>query len=69
MTTNVPQLEGMEVTVPATLVAECHASSAAESTAISAAVPAALQKIQAKDPGAPERERGPGSGCTARRVQ
>ena len=47
MTTDVPKLESMEVTVPATLVAECHASSAAESAAISAAVPAALQKIQA----------------------
>lgn len=47
MTTEVPRLESMEVMVPATLVAECHASSAAESSAISAAVGAAFQKIQA----------------------
>jgi effector-binding domain-containing protein len=47
MTTDVTTLESMEVMVPATLVAECHASSVAESSAISTAVGAALQKIQA----------------------
>ena len=47
MTTDVTKLDNMEVMVPATLVAECHASSAAESSAISAAVGAAFQKIQA----------------------
>ena len=47
MTTEVPRLESMEVMVPATLVAECRASSAAESNAIAAAVAAAFQKIQA----------------------
>jgi len=47
MTTDVTDLENMEVTVPATRLAECHASSAAESSAISAAVGTAFQKIQA----------------------
>ena len=47
MTTDVPKLESMEVMVPATLVAECHAASAAESSAISAAVAAAFLKIRA----------------------
>ena len=46
MTIDVPNLDSMEVTVPATLVAECHASSVAESSAIAAAVGAAFQKIQ-----------------------
>ena len=46
MTTDVTPLESMEVSVPATLVTECHATSAAESGAISAAVGAAFQKIE-----------------------
>ena len=46
MTTDVTNLESMEVLVPATLVAEYHGSSAAESSAISAAVAAALRTVQ-----------------------
>jgi len=46
MTTDVTNLESMEVLVPATLVAEYHGSSAAESSAISAAVGAALRTVQ-----------------------
>jgi len=46
MTTDVTNLENMEVLVPATLVAEYHGSSAAESSAISAAVGAALRTVQ-----------------------
>ena len=46
MTTDVKNLENMEVLVPATLVAEYHGSSAAESSAISAAVGAALRTVQ-----------------------
>jgi effector-binding domain-containing protein len=45
MTTDVMPLESMEVIVPATLVTECRATSAAESGAISAAVGAAFQRI------------------------
>lgn len=47
MTTDVTELENMEVMVPAALVLECHASSAAEPSAIPAAVGAAFGKIQA----------------------
>jgi len=46
MTTDVTNLESMEVLVPATLVVEYHGSSAAESSAISAAVGAALRTVQ-----------------------
>ena len=46
MTTDVTNLESMEVLVPATLVAEYHGSSAAESSAISAAVGAALRRVE-----------------------
>ena len=46
MTIEVTNLESMEVMVPATVVAECQASSSAESEAISATVAAAFQKIQ-----------------------
>ena len=46
MTTDVTNLENMEVLVPATLVAEYHGSSAAESSAISAAVGSALRTVQ-----------------------
>jgi len=46
MNTDVQELDNMEVTVPATLVAECRSSCAAESRAISAAVSAAFRKIQ-----------------------
>jgi len=45
MTTDVTPLESMEVSVPATLVTQCRATSSAESGAISAAVGAAFQKI------------------------
>ena len=45
MTTDVTNLESMEVLVPATLLAEFHGSSAAESNAISAAVGAALRTV------------------------
>ena len=47
MTTDVTNLESMEVTLPTTLVAECRATSTADSSAISAAVGTAFQKIQA----------------------
>jgi effector-binding domain-containing protein len=46
MTTDVTNLENMEVLVPATLVAEVHGASAADSSAISAAVGAALRAIK-----------------------
>jgi len=46
MTTDVTNLESMEVLVPATLVAEYHGSSVGESSAISAAVSAALRTVQ-----------------------
>jgi effector-binding domain-containing protein len=46
MTTHVTNLENMEVLVPAALVAEYHGSSTAESSAISAAVGAALKTVQ-----------------------
>jgi hypothetical protein len=47
MTIDVTNLENMEVLVPATLIAEVHGSSATESSAISAAVGAALRTVQA----------------------
>jgi len=47
MTTDVTNLESMEVTLPTTLVAECGATSTADSSAISAAVGTAFQKIEA----------------------
>ena len=47
MTTDVTNLESVEVTLPTTLVAECRATSTADSSAISAAVGTAFQKIQA----------------------
>ena len=46
MTTDVRNLENMEVLVPAALVAEVHGSSAAESSAIAAAVGSAMRSIQ-----------------------
>ena len=46
MTTDVTNLESMEVLVPAARVAEYHGASATESSAISAAVGAALRTIQ-----------------------
>lgn len=46
MTTDVMPLESMEVSVPATLVTECRATSTAEPGAISAAVGAAFQKLE-----------------------
>ena len=47
MTTDVTNLESVEVTLPTTLVAECRATSTADSSAISAAVGTTFQKIQA----------------------
>src|SRR5688572_11060211 len=47
MTTDVTNLESMEVTLPTTLVAECRATSTADSGAISAAVATAFENIQA----------------------
>jgi effector-binding domain-containing protein len=47
MTTDVTNLESMEVTLPTTLVVECRATSTLDSSAISAAVGKAFEKIQA----------------------
>ena len=47
MTTDVTNLESMEVTLPPTLVAECRATSTADSSAISAAVGRAFERIHA----------------------
>lgn len=46
-TTDITELKSMEVEVPATRIIACNASSASDSNAISAALGAAFQKIEA----------------------